>query len=500
MKILKYFIAFAVMIFFSVFPIEEYYPGLDALVYENIRFFGLLFAYGIVAISPFIKAMDSLMGKSLFEYNYIICLVTFAFIVLKKYQDAIICMALYGMLYDLTGYMIRSTKKEIISKIEKSTDKVKILIGSTRAEVDINQVEPGMIISVLPGERVPLDGYVTKGIAHVDISSICDEKYNIPVQKGSFVKSGVTVVDEKIEIEVKNDVKSCFTSRLLEHMEMVNDEESRVEDNTFFISVAIMIIISFAAIISIVLAATINRGNFSEWLYRGLSIMLMAGNITIVSTVGITVYMGIVDCFKKGIFIRNKDAFFKMAGTGAIVFDAETASGRFSSKSVMTAKSYGINRFAIISDMKDDEVKRIGSICGIDEKACYGSMTMPDMFERLKSMNDFSPELMFIGDYKTDGVMLSRASIGCAMGLIESNDDYMDFNSASIVALKDDPIPIVENIKTAFKYKKKIDDNMLFAIMFKLLALGLIISGIVPVMIMMCLEILLEIVLLNRKA
>ena len=40
MKILKYFIAFAVMIFFSVFPIEEYYPGLDALVYENIRFFG----------------------------------------------------------------------------------------------------------------------------------------------------------------------------------------------------------------------------------------------------------------------------------------------------------------------------------------------------------------------------------------------------------------------------------------------------------------------------
>ena len=262
-----------------------------------------------------------------------------------------------------------------------------------------------------------------------------------------------------------------------------------------------MVIILFAAIMTIILAATVNRGDdFSNWLYKGLSIMLMAGNITIVSSVGISIYAGIVDCFKNGIFIRNKDSFLKMAGVGAIVFDAEAASGRFASKSVMTAKSYGINRFAIISDMKDDEVKRIGSICGIDEKACYGSLTMPEMFERLKSMNDFSPELMFIGDYKTDSVMLSRASIGCAMGLIESNDDYMDFSSASIVALKDDPIPIVENIKTAFTYKKKIDGNVLYAIMFKLLALGLIVSGLVPVMVMMCLEIILEIILINRKA
>ena len=500
MKVFKYAFTFALVGCAYFFPISRYYPGLDESIYEGVRLSIMMLAFFIVAITPLIRSLNMLQNKSLFEYNHIVVLSTFIFIAMGKYLDAILVMAIYSIYFDLSYSLIDSARMDIIKRFDLGTDTASVQIENTRAKVDASQIEKGMNIVVLPGEKVPLDGYVVKGMAHVDLSTYSGEKSAMSVVPGSFVKSGVTVIDEKIEIEVKNDKKSCFTTRLYENIKTADLDISRTEDNAITLSIVFMVFLSLFAIgIIFLVPATRGFKGLDKWAVKGLSVMLMTCGITISSTAGISGLVGMYKCFKNGVYVKNEDTLNKLARIRAIVLDVEMASNRFASKAIMIAKSYGISKYAILSDANADEVKRVGSLAGIDIETCYGGLTMPEMFERLKSMDDFSPQLMFIGDYKTDSVMISRASVGAACGMIESNDDFMDFNSASVIAMKDDPVALVENIKVAYEQEKINEGNIMLAVLYKLVAIGLIIAGILPITTALIVEVLLEIILIIRS-
>ena len=500
MKIIKYAFALGLIAVAMFVPFQKYYPGLDESVYENIKIGFFMFAYFVVAITPIIKTMDMLSNKDIFEYNHVVVISTLAFLALGQYMKAVLCMAIYGMLFDLSYSLIRSVKEDIINRFDLGTNVVHMVVGETKADVDIAQIEKGMNIVVNPGEKVPLDGYVVKGMAHVDMSPFCIDGGTIAVVPGAFVKSGVYVIDEKIEIEVKNDKKTCFTTRIFENIKNADVEISKTEDEAITLSIILMAFFTIFSIgIMFLVPALSGFKGFKPWIIKGFSVMLMTCGITITSTAGISGLVGLYKCFRNGVYVKDENALSKLARIRAVVFDVEMATHRFASKAVMIAKSFGINKYAILSDAKDDEVKRAGSLAGIDESTCYGSLTMPEMFERLKSMDDFSPQLMFIGDYKTDSVMISRASVGTACGLIESNDDFMDFHSASVISMKDDPVPLVENIKVAFEQERLTDGNIKLAVLYKLAAIGLIMAGIVPIVTAMLIEIMLEVILIIRS-
>lgn len=500
MKLLKYAFAFALAAVALFVPFAKYYPGLDDSVYRGIKIGLLLFAYLVVAITPIVRTMDMFSNKSLFEYNHIVVISTALFLAMGLYIKAILCMAIYGIFYDLSYALINSARKDIIDRFDLGVDTATVLVGETKAEVDVSQIEKGMNIVVNPGEKVPLDGYVVKGMAHVDLSGYCGEAATMAVVPGSYVKSGVYVIDEKIEIEVKNDKKTCFTTRLFENIKTADTDVSKAEDNAITLSIIFMVFFTvFAVGIMLIAPAVKGFKNFEYWADRGLSVMLMTCGITITSTAGISGLVGMYKCFRKGVYVKNENSLSKLARIRAIVYDVEMASNRFASKATMIAKSLGISKYAILSDANADEVRRVGSLAGIDVETCYGGLTMPEMFERLKSMDDFSPQLMFIGDYKTDSVMISRASVGTACGLIESNDDFMDFHSASVISMKDDPVPLIENIKVAFEQERLTDGNIKLAVLYKLAAIGLIMAGILPIVTAMLIEIMLEVILIIRS-
>ena len=103
MKFIKYAFALALVAVALMVPFAEYYPGLDDSVYKGFKIGLLIFAYLIVAITPVIRTMDMFSNKSLFEYNHIVVISTLLFLAMGQYVKAILCMAIYGIFYDLLG-------------------------------------------------------------------------------------------------------------------------------------------------------------------------------------------------------------------------------------------------------------------------------------------------------------------------------------------------------------------------------------------------------------
>lgn len=64
----------------------------------------------------------------------------------------------------------------------------RVLRGENLFDIDINDVKPGDLIMVRPGERIPVDGIVTEGQSYVDESMLTGE--SVPIEK----KNGSTVI------------------------------------------------------------------------------------------------------------------------------------------------------------------------------------------------------------------------------------------------------------------------------------------------------------------
>ena len=92
----------------------------------------------------------------------------------------ILTLVLLGQLLEARAHSKTNSAIKALLKLAPNTA-IKV-IGENEREVDIDEIVLGDLIKVLPGERVPVDGIITKGETTIDESMITGEP--IPVNKG----------------------------------------------------------------------------------------------------------------------------------------------------------------------------------------------------------------------------------------------------------------------------------------------------------------------------
>ena len=101
--------------------------------------------------------------------------------------------------------------------------------GGAGIEVDVKTVAKGETVVVRPGERIPLDGQVSTGLASVDESSFTGESVPAAKEPGSAVIGGTLNLDGALEIVVTKVGDESFLSQLVRLMSQVSDRKVPLE-------------------------------------------------------------------------------------------------------------------------------------------------------------------------------------------------------------------------------------------------------------------------------
>lgn len=126
----------------------------------------------------------------------------------------------------------------------------KVLRNGVEEDVPVELVEPGEIVVVRPGERVPVDGAVREGSSSVDESMITGE--SIPVDKGpgdpvigaTINKSGLLRVEAT---KVGKDTALAQIIRLVEDAQLSRAPIQRLADRVSAVFVPAVILVATAA-------------------------------------------------------------------------------------------------------------------------------------------------------------------------------------------------------------------------------------------------------------
>lgn len=221
-------------------------PNMDSLVFIGV-------------LANFIYSFFDMILGSMNTYFESICTIIY-FVKLGEYIE------------DKGRSKTRDAIKEMVTMTPPKAYKI---VNSKIKEVSIDEVKKGDILSVKKGERIAVDGIVTKGISHIDASFVTGESKPIKIKKGSHVLASEINLDDYIEYKAENIGPKSTISEII-HMVMDssnNKTEIEKESNKYSsIFTKLVIIIS---IITFILNLIITH-NISISLERFVSVLVVA--------------------------------------------------------------------------------------------------------------------------------------------------------------------------------------------------------------------------------
>ena len=147
-----------------------------------------------------------------------------------------------------------------------------------------------------------------------------------------------------------------------------------------------------------------------------------------------------------------------------------------SKKAIEELKKLGIKKTIMLTGDEEKTAKSIAATLGIDE--IYTGLLPEDKVNKVEDLLKDKEEketLAFVGDGINDAPVLSRADVGIAMGALGSD---AAIEAADIVLMDDDPLKIVKAIKISRKCMRIVYENIIFAIIVKVVCLILSAFGI----------------------
>ena len=231
--------------------------------------------------------------------------VTGAFVI-GQWPEAAMVMALYAIAELIEAKAVdraRNSIKDLLA-IAPATALAQGPDG-TWSEARADQVVVGTTIRVKPGERVPLDGVVTKGESAVNQAPITGE--SIPVDKAPGDQVFAGTVNETAELEARVTSVSADTTlaRIIHAVEQAQGTRAptqRFVDNFARIYTPAIFAIAVA---TAVLLPVLTGATWLEALYKALVLLVIACPCALVISTPVTVVSGLSAAARRGILIKG---------------------------------------------------------------------------------------------------------------------------------------------------------------------------------------------------
>ena len=262
----------------------------------------------------------------------------------------LIDIMLIGHYFEMKSVMGASRSLELLVKMMPSSAHL-IRDGSTE-EVQLDQLKKGDLILVKPGEKVPVDGVVTKGESYVDESMLTGESKPVKKDSDSKVIGGAVNGNGSLTVKVESTGKDSYLSKVVKLVE----DAQKVKSKTQNFADRAARILTFVALGggTITLTVWLLAGfSFVFALERMVTVMVISCPHALGLAVPLVVAISTSMAAQKGLLIRNRTAFENARLITTIIFDKT---------GTLTKGSHELQETIVLSDQyEEDELLRLAS-------------------------------------------------------------------------------------------------------------------------------------------
>jgi Cd2+/Zn2+-exporting ATPase len=192
----------------------------------------------------------------------------------------------------------------------------------------VEQVHVGDRVLVRPGQRIPVDGEVIKGLSSVNQAPVTGEDMPILKNVGDIVMAGTVNGEAALEVRVTRPSSEGTIARIAKLVEQAQAQRSPAERfiDRFarYYTPAVVLLATLVVAIPVLAMGlpfldTPDGGR--GWLYRGLTLLIIACPCALVISIPVTVVSGLTRLAQRGVLVKSGALLDRMADITTVAFD-----------------------------------------------------------------------------------------------------------------------------------------------------------------------------------
>ena len=317
-------IAVAVLLVIISKIVEERIPTLSVVLF--------LAAYLIVGYDILYKAWKNIIKGNPLDENFLMAFASLGVIILgltgySEIDDGCYVMILYQIGELFESIAVGKSRRNISELIDIRPDYANIQLDDGSIEHrSPDEIPIGTIITVLPGEKVPIDGVVVEGSSSIDNSALTGESAAKDIDVGSEILSGCINLTGSLKIRTTREFEDSTASRILDLVENASSRKSKSEDfitkfariYTPAVCIAAVAIAVLVPVFSIILGYD---PQWKHWIYIAFTFLVISCPCALVISIPLSFFGGLGGASRAGILIKGSNFMEPLSKTSCIVFD-----------------------------------------------------------------------------------------------------------------------------------------------------------------------------------
>ena len=280
----------------------------------------LFVAYIISGYRVLRKSLLRLKTLDIANEYFLMSVATIGAIIIQEIPEAVAVMVFYTIGEFLQSRAVNSSRRSIGDLLDIRPDIAHLVTSEDITTVPVENIHPGDVILVKPGERVPIDGILVTKQSHLDLSALTGESRPVLVKKGETVHSGA-LTNESIQIRVNVEYSESTVSRILEVVENATQHKSEKElFITRFARYYTPFVLILAIAISIIPPVILSQP-MEVWVYRALVILVISCPCALVVSIPLVYFAGIGKSSQHGVLMKGANVIDALTQVSTVLWD-----------------------------------------------------------------------------------------------------------------------------------------------------------------------------------
>ena len=266
------------------------------------------------------RGVRSLM-RLRFNMNALMTMAVAGAAAIGEWREGATIVLLFSAAEALEAWSVRSARRSVRELAESLPAEATVVRDGAAVRVPVDDLRPGDIAVVKPGEKIPVDGVVRSGASTVLQAAVTGESAPAPKSPGDSVYAGTVNLDGRLEIEATKRPDESVVAGIVRLVERAQADKPPVQTLIeSFATVYTPVVVATSALVAFVPPIAFG-GLWTEWLYRGLVLLVVACPCALVLSTPVAVVSALGRAARDGVFIKAGKHLETLARVRTVVFD-----------------------------------------------------------------------------------------------------------------------------------------------------------------------------------
>lgn len=238
-----------------------------------------------------------------------------------EWEEGALLLFLFTLSGALEEFALDRTRKAIEGLIELRPDTAFVRQEGEWVEVAVEDLRPGDVVVVRPGERLPVDGMVVKGSSSIDQSPITGESVPVYKSSGNEVFSGTINGSGALEVQVTKMAGESTLSKIIALVQEAQEEAAPTQRLIDRYSQPYTLAVIGATLLAILLPWLLVDEPFGETLYRAMTLLVVASPCALIISTPASILSAIAAAARGGVLFKGGAYLEKAATIDILAFD-----------------------------------------------------------------------------------------------------------------------------------------------------------------------------------